>query len=211
MNKILLVGLIFLLGAFTTRVSINGPKKNGDSSNDTVKVVTFQEVRLQDNLLDGQLDSLFNEINDNPWRIYQFGAKEWNDTIWWEIKDFAYLEYTVEDFDCRYVLPYKESRIFLFMDDDLVDKLCVPTDNDIEYEIKYVSPYWSPTCSILRVVAGFIAGDTFEWVYDQYAGKGFYYNQGYSDYDFKRFVKIMNDTLKMAKYIRENSSADSSD
>lgn len=210
MNRILLLCMIFFLGSFTTRVSINGPSKNADSCNDTVKVVTFEEIRLQDNLIDGQLDSIFNEINDNPWRVYKFGAKEWNDTIWWEIRDFAYLEYTVEDFDCKYVLPYKESQIFFFMDDDLVNKFGIPTGNDIEYHITPVSPYWLPTVSILRVLGGFIADDTLEWVYDHYAGKGFNYTQSYSDYDTRRFVCIMNDTLKIPQYINRKSKSVSS-
>ncbi|MDE5607766.1 MAG: hypothetical protein K2I64_02395 [Muribaculaceae bacterium] len=200
MRKILYILLVIFLGSFTTELTVYTPTNGVDARSDTISILDFKEVRLRNNIANGELDSLFSEINDNPWQLYKFGAKKWSDTIWWEIVDFGSNYFTVAEFKCKYVLSHDKSKIFLFMDDDLLNELFVNTNDDIRYYIKEKN-YWLSTSSIVRILGGFIADNKLSVVIDYYAGKRSYSCNNYSDYDFQRFRSIMNDTLKMYKYI----------
>ena len=200
MRIIIYIFLLTILESFSTKITVYRPILNSDSPTDTLSIIKFDEVKLKDSPIGIKLDSVFNEIDNNRWKLYKFGAKEWNDTIWWEIADFGDLEFMVEEFNCRNVLIHNGSKIYIFAEDKLLNKLFASTTNTIVY---YFEPkeYHIALTSLVRILSGYIADNNLEVVTDIYAGKGFFYTHNFSSFDYMRFTEIINKILKLHDYI----------
>ncbi|MBD5213587.1 MAG: hypothetical protein HDS75_02020 [Bacteroidales bacterium] len=206
MRIIIYIFLLTILVSFSTIITVYRPIFYSISTTDTLNVVKFNEVKLKDSPIGIKLDSIFNEIDNNPWQLYKFRAKEWNDTIWWEIADFGDLEFMVEEFNCQNVLIHNGSKIYIFAEDKLLNKLFVSTSNTIVY---YIEPkkYYIALTSLVRILSGYIADTNLEVVTDIYAGKGFFYKHTFPIINNGYFTEIMNRILKIHEYINNQTPA----